>query len=173
MARTERSATADPQLPVTESFARGLFALTAVKDEYEVARLHLLDEEQEAFARAFPGARPVYLLKPPLLARLGLRRKIKLVRTARPAFRLLRAGRHLRGTPFDLFGLVGRTPGRAELPGRLPGLGGGRPGPPHPRHRRRGRVRWSSWPTTSTGTPTCARRASPRSGPRRTGSSPR
>ena len=104
VARTERSATADPQLPVTASFARGLYALTAVKDEYEVARLHLLDEEQGAFGRAFPGASPVYLLKPPLLARLGLRRKIKLVRTARPAFRLLRTGRHLRGTPFDPFG---------------------------------------------------------------------
>jgi indolepyruvate ferredoxin oxidoreductase len=104
VARTEQSATGDPHLPVTASFARGLFALTAVKDEYEVARLHLLDEEQQAFARAFPGARRAYLLKPPLLARLGLRRKITLVRTARPAFRLLRAGRHLRGTPLDLFG---------------------------------------------------------------------
>ena len=77
--RTERSATGDPQFPVTESFARGLYALTAVKDEYEVARLHLLDEEQEAFGRAFPGSRRVYLLKPPLLASLGLQHKIKLV----------------------------------------------------------------------------------------------
>jgi indolepyruvate ferredoxin oxidoreductase len=104
VASTEQSATGDPQLPVTGSFARGLFALTAVKDEYEVARLHLLDEEQQAFDRAFPGARRAYLLKPPLLASLGLRRKITLVRTARPAFRLLRAGRRLRGTPLDLFG---------------------------------------------------------------------
>jgi len=104
VAGRERSATADPQLPVTQSFARGLYALTAVKDEYEVARLHLLDEEQQAFARAFPGARPAYMLKPPLLASLGLQRKIKLVRSARPAFHLLRAGRHLRGTPLDPFG---------------------------------------------------------------------
>ena len=89
---------------VTETFARGLYALTAIKDEYEVARLHLLDEEREAFALAFPGARPVYMLKPPLLARLGLQRKIKLVRSARPAFHVLRAARHLRGTPFDPFG---------------------------------------------------------------------
>jgi indolepyruvate ferredoxin oxidoreductase len=104
VAGTERSATGDPQLSVTGTFARGLYALTAVKDEYEVARLHLLEEEQQAFARAFPGARPVYMLKPPLLARLGLQRKITLVRTARPAFRLLRAGRRLRGTPLDPFG---------------------------------------------------------------------
>jgi indolepyruvate ferredoxin oxidoreductase len=104
VAGTERSASGDPQLPVTASFARGLYALTAVKDEYEVARLHLLEEEQQAFARAFPGARPVYMLKPPLLASLGLQRKIKLARTAKPAFRLLRAGRRLRGTPVDPFG---------------------------------------------------------------------
>jgi indolepyruvate ferredoxin oxidoreductase len=104
VARRELEATQDPHLSLTELFARGLFALVAVKDEYEVARLHLLDAEQEAFARAFPGARPVYMLKPPILARLGLRRKIKLVRSARPAFRLLRAGRRLRGTPFDVFG---------------------------------------------------------------------
>ena len=104
VAARERQATGDPALPVTLAFARGLHALTAVKDEYEVARLHLLAEEQEAFARAFPGARRVYLLRPPLLARLGLRRKIKLVRTARPAFLGLRAARHLRGTPLDVFG---------------------------------------------------------------------
>jgi indolepyruvate ferredoxin oxidoreductase len=104
VAARERAATNDPDLRVTGAFARGLHALTAVKDEYEVARLHLLDEEQEAFARAFPGARRAYLLKPPLLASMGLRRKITLVRSARPAFRVLRAGRRLRGTPFDPFG---------------------------------------------------------------------
>jgi indolepyruvate ferredoxin oxidoreductase len=89
---------------VAEAFARGLYALTAVKDEYEVARLHLLDEERASFQRAFPGARAVYMLKPPLLARLGVQRKIKLVRTARPAFHVLRSARHLRATPFDPFG---------------------------------------------------------------------
>jgi indolepyruvate ferredoxin oxidoreductase len=104
VAERERDATGDPDLAVTEAFARGLFALVAVKDEYEVARLHLLADEQAAFARAFPGARRAYLLKPPLLARLGLRRKITLVRSARPAFTILRAARRLRGTPLDVFG---------------------------------------------------------------------
>jgi indolepyruvate ferredoxin oxidoreductase len=100
----ELEASGDLSRGVTEAFARGLYALMAIKDEYEVARLHLLDEQQAAFARAFPGARRIYLLKPPLLAKFGLRRKIKLIRTARPAFRMLRAGRHLRGTPIDVFG---------------------------------------------------------------------
>jgi indolepyruvate ferredoxin oxidoreductase len=104
VAERERVATGDLSGGLTETFARGLYALLAVKDEYEVARLHLLPEQQEAFRRAFPGARPVYMLKPPLLARFGLRRKIKLVRSARPAFRVLRAARHLRGTPLDPFG---------------------------------------------------------------------
>ncbi|HWE65226.1 MAG TPA: indolepyruvate ferredoxin oxidoreductase family protein [Acidimicrobiales bacterium] len=104
VAEREFQATDDPLRPVTQAFARGLFALMASKDEYEVARLHLLPEEQEAFARAFPGARRVYLLKPPLLAALGLKGKIKLTRSARPAFTLLRTARHLRGTPLDVFG---------------------------------------------------------------------
>ncbi len=76
----------------------------AIKDEYEVARLHLLPEEQAAFARAFPGAQQVFMLKPPLMTSFGLHRKIKLVHSARPLFRILRASRRLRGTPFDAFG---------------------------------------------------------------------
>jgi indolepyruvate ferredoxin oxidoreductase len=115
VAGAELAATSDPDLPVTESFARGLYALTAVKDEYEVARLHLLDAEDEALTQAFPGARRVYLLKPPLLASMGLQRKIKLIRTARPAFRLLRAGRRLRGTPFDPFGRSRERRGEREF----------------------------------------------------------
>jgi indolepyruvate ferredoxin oxidoreductase len=104
VAHKETATTGDPELPVTGAFARGLYALMATKDEYEVARLHLLPAERDAFDRAFPGARRVYLLKPPLLASFGLRRKIRLVRSARPAFHLLRAARHLRGTPLDPFG---------------------------------------------------------------------
>jgi indolepyruvate ferredoxin oxidoreductase len=121
VARRERAACPDGPLNLTEAFARGWYALMAVKDEYEVARLHLLDEERASFARAFPGARPAYLLKPPLLASLGLRRKITLVRSAPVAFHLLRAGRHLRGTPFDLFGWTAER--RAERRFRAEYLG--------------------------------------------------
>ena len=59
VAERERTATLDPAWPVTETFARGLYALVAIKDEYEVARLHLLDEEQEAFSTRLPRARAV------------------------------------------------------------------------------------------------------------------
>jgi indolepyruvate ferredoxin oxidoreductase len=103
VATREAAASPEQHLALTETFARGLYALVAVKDEYEVARLHLLEEERAAFAAAFPGSRPAYLLKPPLLARFGLTRKIALVRSAPLAFHLLRAGRHVRGTPLDVF----------------------------------------------------------------------
>jgi indolepyruvate ferredoxin oxidoreductase len=104
VAEKEEAALAGPAGVITEAFASGCFSLMATKDEYEVARLHLLAEEQASFESAFPGARRVYLLKPPLLAALGLQGKIKLVRSARPAFTVLRAARRLRGTPLDLFG---------------------------------------------------------------------
>jgi indolepyruvate ferredoxin oxidoreductase len=44
------------------------------------------------------------LLHPPVLKSLGLKRKIDLGLAAGPVFRMLRATRHLRGTPFDPFG---------------------------------------------------------------------
>jgi indolepyruvate ferredoxin oxidoreductase len=49
------------------------------------------------------GAGTRVLLHPPVLKSLGLRRKISLGPAAGPAFRMLRAGRHLRGTAFDPF----------------------------------------------------------------------
>lgn len=48
-----------------------------------------------------------YLLHPPFLRALGVKRKIALPAwLARPAFGVLRAGRRLRGTPLDLFGMT-------------------------------------------------------------------
>ena len=72
----------------------------AIKDEYEVARLH---------AQAAYGADPVFHMAPPLLSRMdpatGRRRKIAVAgRIALPLFRLLRHGKVLRGTPLDVFG---------------------------------------------------------------------
>jgi indolepyruvate ferredoxin oxidoreductase len=100
---SEKAATAD--FPITRSYARGLHKLMAYKDEYEVARLHLDPVERAKLAGEFgPKARPRVMLQPPVLKVLGLRRKIHLGPAADPAFHVLRAMRHLRGTPFDLFG---------------------------------------------------------------------
>jgi indolepyruvate ferredoxin oxidoreductase len=93
------------QRRLSESVARYLFKLMAYKDEYEVARLHLLPEVSEALARQFPdGARIQYQLHPPLLRAFGLRRKIGLGAWFRTVFRVLVWMRKLRGTPLDIFG---------------------------------------------------------------------
>jgi indolepyruvate ferredoxin oxidoreductase len=117
---------------LTEAVASGFFHLLAYKDEYEVARLHLLPEFDRVLAEAVPGGRGVrYRLHPPLLRALGLRKKIAFPAWAiRPAFRVLRTMRHLRGTPADVFGYtrVRRTERRlaagyeAELRAVLAGL---------------------------------------------------
>ncbi|NIH84691.1 indolepyruvate ferredoxin oxidoreductase family protein [Amycolatopsis granulosa] len=94
--------------PVTQAVARSLHKLMAYKDEYEVARLSLdpaLQAEIEAQFGA--GARYAHQFHPPVLRALGLDRKIALGRWARPVLRLLRAGRRLRGTRWDVFGYAG------------------------------------------------------------------
>ena len=85
--------------------ARHLYKLTAYKDEYEVARLHLRPG-LEAAVRDAVGDYAKYriLLHPPVLRALGLKRKISLGPFQRPALVMLRAMRRLRGTPYDLFG---------------------------------------------------------------------
>ncbi len=90
---------------LAEAVARYLYKLTAYKDEYEVARLHLRPGVAETMRDAvgdFAGYR--ILLHPPVLRALGLKRKISLGPLQRPALALLKAMRRLRGTPFDLFG---------------------------------------------------------------------
>ncbi|WP_134662189.1 MULTISPECIES: indolepyruvate ferredoxin oxidoreductase family protein [unclassified Amycolatopsis] len=90
---------------LTEAVARNLYKLMAYKDEYEVARLSL-DPAQERQVRARFGAdaRIAYRLHPPVLKALGMRRKIELGPWFKPVFRVLVAGRRLRGTPLDPFG---------------------------------------------------------------------
>jgi indolepyruvate ferredoxin oxidoreductase len=84
----------------TAAVARGLHKLTAYKDEYEVARLHL------QWLATMPRRTKVkFQLHPPLLRALGLKRKVGFGRWFVPMLRVLRRGRMLRGTPLDLFGL--------------------------------------------------------------------
>ncbi|MEV4080846.1 DUF6537 domain-containing protein, partial [Nonomuraea fuscirosea] len=90
---------------IATAYARGLHKLMAYKDEYEVARLHLDPAEVERREREF-GADAVVsvLLHPPVLRAMGMKRKIRLRRSAGVLFRGLRAARVLRGTAFDVFG---------------------------------------------------------------------
>ncbi|MCK9248703.1 MAG: indolepyruvate ferredoxin oxidoreductase family protein [Solirubrobacteraceae bacterium] len=91
---------------VAEAFARGLFHLTAYKDEYEIARLHRDGIERARVVDAYgPRARVRVLLQPPLLRTLGLRRKVALDgRWLYPALGVLYRLRRLRGTVLDPFG---------------------------------------------------------------------
>ncbi|RMH75314.1 MAG: hypothetical protein D6683_11500, partial [Actinomyces sp.] len=91
---------------LVETVARNAHHLMAYKDEYEVARL-LLHDDGMAPAWALAGGRRGRVrwhLHPPLLRRLGLGRKIAVPARTAPLFRLLAAGRRLRGTPLDPFG---------------------------------------------------------------------
>ncbi len=93
---------------LTRAVAEGWFKVLTYKDEYEVARLHMrLDLDDAARAAGIEGGYQVqYRLHPPTLRRLGRSRKIALPSgVARPAFRALAAMRRLRGTPLDVFGL--------------------------------------------------------------------
>jgi indolepyruvate ferredoxin oxidoreductase len=103
--RSEAAVAGEPGA-LTEAVASGFFHLLAYKDEYEVARLHLLPEFDRALADAVAGGRGVrYMLHPPVLRAAGMGRKLALpAPAARPAFRVLRAMRPLRGTALDPFG---------------------------------------------------------------------
>jgi indolepyruvate ferredoxin oxidoreductase len=98
--------------------AASLHKLLAWKDEYEVARL-MLDAEgcAPARAQAGPGDRVAWLLHPPLLRAVGLRRKIRVGTWAAPLLRWLAAAKRLRGTPLDPFGWTRLRRIERALPG--------------------------------------------------------
>lgn len=103
--RRAEQAAAEGSEQLTAAVARNLHKLMAYKDEYEVARLALLDESQARYrAVGGPRTKVTYHLHPPALRSLGVQRKLRFGRTAGPSFHALRAMKRLRGTPLDPFG---------------------------------------------------------------------
>ena len=92
-----------------ETVAESFYKLLAIKDEYEVARLHLTTAE--GVARAFEGdLNLTFHLAPPFLGGKtpeGRPRKREFGPWIVPVFRALSALRGLRGTPLDVFGWQG------------------------------------------------------------------
>jgi indolepyruvate ferredoxin oxidoreductase len=91
---------------LTRAVAESWFRLLTYKDEYEVARLHReADLDHIAREVGIDGPYAVrYHLHPPVLRRLGMRKKLPLGKPYDVAFAALARMKRLRGTAFDVFG---------------------------------------------------------------------
>jgi indolepyruvate ferredoxin oxidoreductase len=123
VAETERLRGAPGETAVAEAYARNLYKLLAYKDEYEVARLHLLEAEAAKREAVFGERAKVYImLHPPLLRAMGLERKLKLGPWFLPALRTLRGMKRVRGTKLDVFGMPKVRRVERALPGEYRAL---------------------------------------------------
>jgi indolepyruvate ferredoxin oxidoreductase len=106
--RAAEAALGGKATPLSEAVARHLFKLMAIKDEYEVARLHTDPGFTQKIASMFDGeVRLVHHLAPPAIARRNA--KGELVKQpfgpwVRKLFPWLARMKALRGTALDLFG---------------------------------------------------------------------
>jgi indolepyruvate ferredoxin oxidoreductase len=105
VAERERGNLAGDQMPVAGTFATSLHKLLAYKDEYEVARLHVDATFRRRTQLTFTAPATIsYMLHPPLLRALGLKKKLRLGPWFFPFLRILATMKPVRGTPFDCFG---------------------------------------------------------------------
>ena len=109
---------------LSRAVAMQLHRLMAVKDEYEVARLHSLPEWKAQLAAQFTHVKRVELnLAPPALAKLdpvtGEPRKMSFGPWMVAALRLLRHGKVLRGGALDVFGRTEERRTERALPGEF------------------------------------------------------
>jgi indolepyruvate ferredoxin oxidoreductase len=116
-ARTHERRVEPESTALSEAVARSLHKLMAYKDEYEVARLLLHPDGQQA-ARSVGGPNPAirWHLHPPMLTALGMNSKVELGGWSRPIFSALRRGKRLRGTRLDPFGRTRMRRTESALP---------------------------------------------------------
>lgn len=108
-AEGERIGAADSRYRLSTAVAKSLFKLMAYKDEYEVARLHADPAFRARIAEQFEGDYTLkFHLAPPIFSKIdavtGRGVKHSYGQWMLTAMKLLRHGKRLRGTPFDLFG---------------------------------------------------------------------
>ena len=112
LARVEALRKQDPQpetdSSITRAYAEQLYRLMAIKDEYEVARLHSSPEFKAQLAAQFSGDVSLrFHLAPPLLSQkdpiTGHLRKREFGPWLMPLFSALAKLKRLRGTPLDVF----------------------------------------------------------------------
>jgi indolepyruvate ferredoxin oxidoreductase len=107
--RTAEQAAVPGATALSKAVARYYFKLMAYKDEYEVARLHTDPAFMEKLKAEFEGDfKLAFNLAPPIMAKpdpvSGEPTKRRFGPWAMNLFKLLRALKGLRGTPFDIFG---------------------------------------------------------------------
>jgi indolepyruvate ferredoxin oxidoreductase len=108
----------DPSLELSTAVATHLHQLMTYKDEYEVARLITTGDGAAASDSIADGKGVRYrLLHPPVLAAMGVKRKLRFGPGWIPMFKLLRRARVLRGTPLDIFGYARVRKIERSLPG--------------------------------------------------------
>jgi indolepyruvate ferredoxin oxidoreductase len=110
VARREEAIAPGSQV-LTEAVARNLHKLMAIKDEYEVARLYTDGRFEAQIKEQFDGdVRIKVHLAPPLISRRNPDTGLPEKRTFGPwiltAMKLLAKAKRLRGTRFDVFGLM-------------------------------------------------------------------
>ncbi len=121
MAQAERATAGNSaRLALTEAVARNYFKLLAVKDEYEVARLHRDPAFRAQIASRYTGAYRVHFhLAPPLLSRkdplTGLPRKRRFGPWLNAVFAVLAPLRFLRGSALDPFGHTAERKAERDL----------------------------------------------------------
>ena len=112
----EAEAAAGDETALSEAVARYLYKLMAYKDEYEVARLHRSKAFQQAVRDQFGDKTEVtYKLHPPIMRRMGAKRKIGLGRSGDAAFAVLSRMKGLRGGALDIFGKTAHRRMEREL----------------------------------------------------------
>jgi indolepyruvate ferredoxin oxidoreductase len=101
----------DPRGVFSKTMAINLFKLMRYKDEYEVARLYCAQEFRKRLEQEFEGPFKLeFHLAPPIFSAVrtsnGEPRKLRFGGWMMRVFSLLQHLKFLRGTPFDLFGLL-------------------------------------------------------------------